>query len=225
MSTGVVLLAAGGSRRFGPGSPKQLKRLAGLPLFLKSLKVFSQLPSVHEILLVVTPKQEKKYKTWLRPKTFYQKVKIVSGGRFRGESVKKGILAASSKSKVILIHDTARPLVSKIVIQRVEKAASRYGVAVAAWPVSDTLKKINSKGNVQRTVPRKDLWLAQTPQGFRTAIAKKVLLHPRKSATDDVEMAERKGYAVKVVTGDPKNFKITYPYHYRLCQVMVKNRI
>ena len=217
-------MAAGGSRRFGSGSPKQLKRLNGIPVFIKSLSVFLNLPSVKEIILVVRPNQEKAIKKCLRPPTRYQKVKIIHGGRFRGESVKKGVVAISSQWSVLLVHDTARPLLTTSVVRRVEKAAKKHGVALAGWPLPDTLKKISISGHVRETIPRKNLWLAQTPQGFRMALAKKILTKPLRSATDDVQLAERRGYPIKVVYGAPQNFKVTFPFDFEVCQAMTRRK-
>jgi 2-C-methyl-D-erythritol 4-phosphate cytidylyltransferase/2-C-methyl-D-erythritol 2,4-cyclodiphosphate synthase len=110
--------------------------------------------------------------------------------------------------------------VSSKIISEVAVASYKMGAALAAWPLPDTLKK--GKGQlVERTIPRKDLWLAQTPQGFRFALAKKYLLHPSRTATDDVELAQRKGQKVALVLGSPINMKVTYPSDLSLCQKLI----
>jgi len=222
MASGVVLLAAGSSRRFPTSVPKQLLSLQGKPLFLHSLKLFSSIPSVKEIVVVVSPNVSRRVEKHIKKFGSSKSITLVKGGRFRGESVKHGVNALSKKVQMIFIHDTARPLLSSQVIRRVERATLKWGVALAAWPLPDTLK-LSSKGNrVMRTIPRHRLWLAQTPQGFRRPIAEACLLRPSPSATDDVELAERKGYAVKLVEGDPKNIKVTYPHDLRLCKVLAR---
>jgi 2-C-methyl-D-erythritol 4-phosphate cytidylyltransferase len=150
-----------------------------------------------------------------------KKWSVVDGGRFRGASVRNGYRALSPELSVVLVHDAARPMIDPDVIRRVEKASRETGVALAAWPLPDTLKQATSHRTVRRTIPRDGLWLAQTPQGFRQSVARSCLLHPSPSATDDAALAERKGFSVRLVLGSPMNFKITYPYEMRLCRLLL----
>jgi len=222
--TGVVLLAAGTSDRFGLRRPKPLVSLNGEPLFLKSFREFSRLPSVCEISLVVRSGEEKTYQRFLNRFKSKKKIHLISGGRFRGASVRNGVLALSKRVTLILVHDAARPLVNSKIIGRVEKAALKYGAALAAWPLGDTLKLSGKGGRVKKTIPRKNLWLAQTPQGFRRKTALKYLIRPTSEATDDVELVERKGHPVKIVMGDPRNLKVTYPFDLTVCRALVEKK-
>jgi len=223
MSTSAVLLAAGSGRRFKKKNPKQWALLNGEPLFLKSLRVFTRVPSVKEIVLVVNPRQEKKYKSLLKRKKYLRNVHVVAGGGFRGQSVKNGFRALRNPTSVVLIHDTARPLVTREIVRRVETAARRFGAALAAWPVGDTLKKSRKNDFVKKTVSRQSLWAAQTPQGFRWDWAVRVLGSPSTTATDDVELVERRGGKVKIVLGSSQNIKVTYPSDLKICQSLLKN--
>jgi 2-C-methyl-D-erythritol 4-phosphate cytidylyltransferase len=222
MRTGVVLLAAGSGRRFGRARPKQFMTLNREPLFMNSFRVFEKIPSVKEIAVVSRPSDLKTVARWTRRSRKNLTVRMIAGGEFRGASVRNGVKALAANLQVVLVHDTARPLVTREIVRRVEKAAFKTGVALAAWPLNDTLKLASAQGRVRKTVPRKNLWLAQTPQGFRRDIALKCLLHPSPSATDDVELAQRKGYPVQVVEGSATNMKVTYPADLKICQALAK---
>jgi len=221
MSTGVILLAAGLGRRFGGRIPKQLARLNGQPLFLKPLKIFAGIPSVGEIVIVVSKSLHSKVQGIVRRFKTRKKIILVLGGPFRGQSVKNGFRALSGQANVVLVHDSARPLVERKVVKRVEAAAKKFGVALAGWPLGDTLKLIGQTGQVIRTIPRKKLWLAQTPQGFRREIAEICLNYPKREATDDAKLAEAKGYKVKIVRGSPVNLKVTSPHDLRICRALL----
>lgn len=177
---------------------------------MRSVRAFAKRPTVREIVVVTPPAYIKKVQRWVGLLSRKKNISTVPGGPFRGASVCNGVLALSSRVDVVLVHDAARPLVTPAIIERVEKAAWKNGAALAAWPLADTLKQAAPSGFVKKTIPRKNLWLAQTPQGFRRDIALKCLCDPSPAATDDVELAERKGYRVRLVEGGPSNFKVTY---------------
>jgi len=222
MSTGAVLLAAGRGLRFHKNKPKQWAVFHNEPLFVKSLRTFIRHPSIQAVVLVVSPGEEKKYQRALQKYPFGKHVGLVRGGRFRGESVQKGVRALKRKVDIVLVHDTARPLVTPEIITRVEKAARKYGAALAAWPVPDTLKSTSHTGLVLKTISRKNVWQAQTPQGFRMAWAQKYLLKASNTATDDAELTERKGKKPKIVLGSPFNIKVTYPTDLKICRAFVR---
>jgi 2-C-methyl-D-erythritol 4-phosphate cytidylyltransferase len=212
MRCGVLLLAAGGGRRFGSRLSKQFLDLDGAPLFVHSLRVFSALREVKEILLVVPESSMNFTEQIVSREKIKKPFRIIAGGAYRGESVSKGLRQLSKDADIVLVHDAARPLVSRDVVRRVMNAAKKHGAALAAWPLSDTLKGADGQGRVKKTISRSNLWCAQTPQGFRRSIADKCLLKPSPTATDDAELAERKGVPVFVVSGSPLNIKITYPH-------------
>lgn len=218
MKSGVVLVAAGSGRRFGQSLPKQFLSIAGKPLFLHSLDVFNKCPRVKEIVVVVAKcffhKVTKRVERLGTRKT----IKVVLGGSFRGASVRNGVKAISPKLDVLLVHDAARPGVTPDIVKRVEDAAFKKGAALAAWPLPDTLKRGSKTGRVIKTIPRENLWLAQTPQGFRMNIARQFLLKPKKNATDDVELVERRNIPVALVLGSPTNLKVTYSHDLKFCE-------
>jgi 2-C-methyl-D-erythritol 4-phosphate cytidylyltransferase len=112
-------------------------------------------------------------------------------------------------------------LITRDIVERVAQAALKHGAALAAWPLPDTLKWAAANERVKKTVPIKNLWLAQTPQGFKRAVALKCLLKPSRSATDDVELAQRRGVRVQLVKGAPTNIKVTYPHDLDLCRALL----
>lgn len=244
MRSGVVLLAAGAGRRLGARKPKQFLSLNGRPLFMTPLAVFAAMPSVKDIVVVCSSEGRKAVESSVRRLKTKKPVAVVLGGAIRGESVRNGVKALSTDIDVVLVHDSARPLVTADIVRRVETAAKKTGAALAAWPLADTLKlALQGTGGqarrsfggqarrsfgeqtrqisfVKKTIPRKNLWLAQTPQGFRRDVALKCLLKPSASATDDVELAQRKGFKVAIVDGAADNFKVTYPMDLKLCRLL-----
>jgi 2-C-methyl-D-erythritol 4-phosphate cytidylyltransferase len=123
-----------------------------------------------------------------------------------------GLAALLPECEIVLVHDAARPFVTRDVLDAVIGAARAGEGAVPALPVADTLKQSDEGGHVARTVPRDGLWRAQTPQGFPRALIAHA--HARAKAdgvvgTDDAFLVERIGGMVRLVAGDPRNMKVT----------------
>jgi len=142
-------------------------------------------------------------------------VRVVAGGARRQDSVRLGVAAVPAGIGVVAVHDAARPLLSAETALAVVREAARSGAALAAVPVRDTLKRVSADGVVERTVDREGLWHAQTPQAFRTDVARTAhdeAVRRGLEATDDAALVEALGLAsVRVVRGDPWNFKVTDP--------------
>lgn len=225
VSSAVVVVAAGVGRRFG--KRKQFQRLGGHPLLYWPLRAFDDTACVTEVVLVVTAERV----AWGRrfvARAGLKKVRaVVPGGRERADSVRAGMAAVSPEVDVVLVHDAARALVSRDIVERVVAATRRTGAALAARPVTDTLKCAASTGNrflVKRTVSREGLWLAQTPQGFRADVLARIAPRLSSSLTDDVQAAERLGIAVEIVLGSARNFKVTVPDDLSLCRALFKEK-
>jgi 2-C-methyl-D-erythritol 4-phosphate cytidylyltransferase/2-C-methyl-D-erythritol 2,4-cyclodiphosphate synthase len=139
----------------------------------------------------------------------------VQGGARRQDSVANAFDAIAASADIILVHDAARPFVTTDIISRAIDAAAEHGAAIAALPVSDTVKRVGGSGRdvIVETVPREQIYLAQTPQAFRRDVLRDAVALGRSGvdATDEAALAERAGHAVHVVAGDPGNIKITTP--------------
>src|SRR5262249_14903291 len=138
-------------------------------------------------------------------------VRVVKGGARRQDSVANGFDAVAANADVVLIHDAARPFVTADLIDRTIDAAAAHGAAIAALQSRDTIKRGGRDGVITDTIPREEIYLAQTPQGFRRDILAKAIAAGRGGvdATDEAMLAEHAGFTVHVVDGDPGNVKIT----------------
>lgn len=211
MSVGVIIVAGGRGARLGAELPKQLLDLGGRSMLQRSVAAFDSHPRVKEFVVVLPADLVSKgpelvggtKKNW----------KFAEGGLRRQDSVLNGLKALSIDTKVVLIHDAARPFVSAALIDRVIDAAAKDGAAVPAVGVSDTVKQVDIESmTVKGTLPREAVWLAQTPQGFqRVVLDRAYVKNAGADVTDEGMLAERAGMPVTVVPGDPENMKITTP--------------
>jgi 2-C-methyl-D-erythritol 4-phosphate cytidylyltransferase len=180
---------------------------------------------VASVVLVVSEARRAWAERFVRREGFRKVRRVAAGGAERADSVRAGLGAIPPGNSVVLIHDAARALVPRAVIERVINAARRTGAALAARRVPDTLKRGRARGGrfvVQRTLPRADLWLAQTPQGFRSDVLARVAPRLVSSLTDDVQAAERRGIPVEIVEGSALNFKVTIPEDLEMCRMLLK---
>jgi len=209
-----LVVAAGRGERFGGAIPKQYAELAGQPLLRHSLAAFARHPAIAAVRAVIDPDDHALYEA---ASAGLDLLPPVAGGASRQASVRHGLESLEDlRPSQVLIHDGARPFVAAAVIDRVLAALAGAPGAIAALPLADTVKREASgqiSGQIAATVPRDDLWRAQTPQGFR--FAEILAAHRSASAepglTDDAAVAERAGLMVRLVAGDPANLKVTTP--------------
>jgi 2-C-methyl-D-erythritol 4-phosphate cytidylyltransferase/2-C-methyl-D-erythritol 2,4-cyclodiphosphate synthase len=217
-NTAVLIVAAGKGERAGRAGPKQYESLAGLPLLRRTVDAFSAWP-VH---VVIGPGQESLYRAAMGAKA----PPALTGGARRQDSVRLGLEAlAADPPDLVLIHDAARPLVSRQLIERVI-AALEAGVAgaVPMLAVADTLRRKEKTDWV--AVPRDELYRAQTPQGFRFAeILKAHRDHAGADATDDVAIAALAGLAVEAVPGEEENLKVTTEKDFALAEKLLGGEV
>lgn len=207
-----VVVAAGESRRLGSKKPKPFLMLGGGCTVLEaSVRALRKVPACAFLVLVVRPDVSTAAARILA-KCGAPGV-VAAGGAARADSVWEGIQRVPERFREVLIHDAARPFASPRLIHRVAQAARRFGAAVPAVPVADTLKEIRGRF-VARTLNRERIRAVQTPQGFSL----KVLRHierkagPRRARfTDEASLLEAFGRKVAWVEGERENFKITYP--------------
>jgi 2-C-methyl-D-erythritol 4-phosphate cytidylyltransferase / 2-C-methyl-D-erythritol 2,4-cyclodiphosphate synthase len=202
-----AIIAAGGrGLRFGGASPKQLLTLGGRPILARSVDAFVACDVISEIVVALPPDLAAAPPSYLEQRG--KPVTIVAGGHERRASVANAFARVSEQADVVVIHDAARPLVSDDLIRRTVTAASEAGAAIAALRAHDTVKQTNADGAITATLPRERIYLAQTPQAFRVPVLRDAL-RLEGEATDEAMLAERAGHTVRVVEGDPRNFKIT----------------
>jgi 2-C-methyl-D-erythritol 4-phosphate cytidylyltransferase len=229
-----VVVAAGAGVRAGPGEPKQFRPILGVPMLLRALRPFTGHPEVRQVVVVLPPGYAERPPEWLG-KLRGERLGLVAGGAQRVDSVRAGFQALSADTAVILVHDAARPFVSRGTIDAVI-ARARAGVgAVAAVPTADTLKEIGQGPHrptprVARTVDRERIWRAQTPQGFpRQMLHDAYAQLTGAGATanggaprDDAEVCERAGFPVELIPDSPYNFKVTTADDFRIAEALAR---
>lgn len=208
---GVIVAAAGRGTRLG-GGPKQYQPIGGVPMVLRALRPFVSHPDVKHVVLVLPPEDAAAPPAFLG--SLGAGLTIVGGGAERADSVAAGLAALDPACATVLVHDAARPFVERSVIDAVIAHARAGEGAVAAVPLSDTLKQAvpGDDSRVARTVPRDGLWRAQTPQGFPRAVLERAHAAARTASslpTDDAALVERTGVPVRLVPDSPRNLKVT----------------
>ena len=204
-----VIVAAGQGLRMG-GIDKVLSPLATEPILLRATRPFQDSPLVSQIVIVVAGEKEEMCRQLTGGPEWSKVTHICIGGPRRQDSVAEGLKRLKTFDYV-LIHDGARPLVTPDLIERGLEAAKETGAAVAAVPVTDTIKRADRSLTVVETLNREDLWAVQTPQVFRYDVIQIAHLQDAEEATDDAALVERLGHTVKLYRGSYDNLKITTP--------------
>jgi 2-C-methyl-D-erythritol 4-phosphate cytidylyltransferase len=214
-----LIVAAGSGERLGADVPKALVRAAGRTLLEWSIDALAPLPGLERIVVAMPPGVAAP-----------EGVTRVDGGMVRSESVARA-LAASGEGDPVLVHDAARPLVTAQLASAVLAALrddAGADAAIAAVPVSDTVKQVRAGGReVERTLDRRELWAVQTPQVFRRdALARALAAEPAvlAQATDDAWLVERAGGRVIVVPASAENIKVTTPHDLALAELLLARR-
>ena len=202
--TSVIIAAGGKGKRMG--RPKQLLKIAGQEILVKTVLAFKKLKRVKEIIVVTTPETFKTVSKKIKG------LKFAPAGRERIESVKNGLKEVSGGINLIAVQDGARPLVNPSDIEACLKAAQKDKAAVLGVFVKDTIKRVKD-GKIINTLKREELFAAQTPQCYRAEILKKALKKYGDEilATDESQLVEKLGITITAVTGDYRNIKITTP--------------
>ena len=214
MRVAAIIAAGGRGLRAGGGVPKQLRSIGGRTLLELALAPFDRSARVGEIVVVLPPALAADPPVGLQ--AVETPLRVVAGGRRRQDSVAAGLDAVGDAASLVLVHDAARPFCSRALIGRVIDAAAEAGAAVPAVQATDTVKQSADAGGhavVAATLPRERIHLAQTPQGFRADVLRAAVALGRRGvhATDEALLAERAGYTVRLVEGDPENVKVTTP--------------
>ena len=209
----VAIIAAGGhGHRLGREVPKPLVEIGGRSMLQRSIEPFDCSDRVDEIVVVLPPELASHPPAILR--ALHKPVHVVQGGFRRQDSVACGVDRLPDRTDVVVVHDAARPFVTPALIARTIDAAFESGAAVAALAARDTVKQRDMRqavAIVKATLPRETIYLAQTPQAFRASVLRDAIAVGRQGAeaTDEAALAERAGYPVRLVEGEPRNIKIT----------------
>ncbi len=223
----VIVVAGGSGKRMKTSEPKQFLSLLGKPVLLHSLLPFQHSEMVSRIILVAPANELERCRHQIVDAYHLHKVtRIVAGGEERADSVKAGLKALGSGEDYIAVHDGARPLIEIKSIEQVFNEAIRTGAAMLVQPITDTVKEVNESGEVQRTISREKLRLAQTPQVFSAEWLRKAYdgFPVDSKATDDAGVMEHAGYPVKTVCGNTANIKITTPDDLAIAEFILEQR-
>lgn len=230
MRVAAIIPAAGVGRRMQHRLPKQYLTLGDRPLLAVTLAVFEQLPEITEITVVAQPAalafcQDQV----ITPYGFKKVLRLVPGGKERQDSVYNAlkVLQRQNQWDIFLVHDGVRPFVTGAEIRRVLHSARTHGAAILACPVQDTVKQVNREGQIQKTLNRQEIWLAQTPQAFRADILWRAFVeaHGREFyGTDEASLVEALGLPVRVEPGSSLNIKVTTPEDLILAAAIYQER-
>ncbi len=215
---GAVIIAAGRGERMG-GVDKMFAQIAGEPVLARVVSVFEACSLISRIVIVLGEQNLERGKKLVAEEGFSKVTDVCPGGKLRQDSVLSG-LSRLGDCYWVVIHDGARPLVTVALIESGLEAAKESGAAVAAVPVSDTIKVAGDDRFVQGTPPRQHLWAVQTPQVFRSDIITRAYRKIRAEVTDDASLVERLGYRVKLHMGSYDNIKITTPNDLALAEII-----
>jgi 2-C-methyl-D-erythritol 4-phosphate cytidylyltransferase len=209
-----IIVAAGLGTRMGANTGKLFLELAGRPIIAHTWQQFEQAACLDEVVLVVRAGLPSTFAELGAKYAFKKPFRLVVGGAQRQDSVWNGLQALSPDAELVAVHDGARPLVTGELIAATLAAARETGAAVAAQPVTDTIKESADGRTVERHLDRQRLWAVQTPQTFRVPVLRRALAAARErglSLTDDTAACELIGQPVRLVPCVTPNPKVTVP--------------
>ncbi|MCM3146130.1 MULTISPECIES: 2-C-methyl-D-erythritol 4-phosphate cytidylyltransferase [Brevibacillus] len=212
MSTGVVIVAAGSGKRMGGQRNKLWLPLAGEPILAHTVRLFATHPDIDEVVLVVSEADHAEVMAWISAEKLA--VVVTLGGAERQDSVRNGLASLSANCDYVLVHDAARPFVTRKQISDMIKQVQQDQATIMAVPVKDTIKVVGANGLVESTPARESLWAIQTPQAFRMSLlreAHQAAEAAGKLGTDDAMLVEWLGHPVSIMQGSYENIKITTP--------------
>jgi 2-C-methyl-D-erythritol 4-phosphate cytidylyltransferase / 2-C-methyl-D-erythritol 2,4-cyclodiphosphate synthase len=218
-----VVVAAGRGERLGTPE-KVLVPLAGRAMLAWSLRALERAEKIGPVVVVAGSHTLDAVGRLVRDEGFAKVQAIVAGGERRQDSVGAGLAALPEGVEIVVIHDGARPLAEPELFDRCAAAAAESGAAIAATPVSDTLKRV-AEGDLTGTVDRAGLWAAQTPQAFRLALLRRAIAaNPGETVTDEAGLCEATGVPVSVVPASPANLKVTHAEDIPVADALLRAR-
>lgn len=220
--TVAIVPAAGYGRRLGLAVKKPFILLSGKPIVAYTLAALEECDAVDEIVVAAEASCVRRFKDLVKRYCFRKVSGIIVGGATRFESVKNCLDAIGPSFDIVVVHDGARPFIDSSTICESIRLARKFGACVVGVPETDTVKLIDGRGFVKKTLDRDRIFRAATPQAFRYDIIKRSYALKNKGViTDDVGLVERLGKPVKVLMGSPRNIKITTKEDIRLAMALL----
>ena len=220
-----IIVAAGKSERMGGGVDKAFLNLGSRPVVAWSLLAFEKNTDIDSIILVVRKDQLTAAKAVARMFGISKLSKIVPGGTRRQDSVQAALKEVDSDTRIVVVHDGARPCVAQEVISDVIKSARRGVASVTGCRICDTVKIVEKGITVSQTVDRTKYWAVQTPQAFPYSMLRKAYAtveQKQKEVFDDAQAVEIAGDAVKICETEKPNLKITTPEDLQIAAAILK---
>ncbi len=210
MHVTAIIAAGGRGVRFGGALPKQLLLLGGIPVLQRSVDAFVRHERITDIVVALPADLAAAPPPYVSGAG--KRLIVVDGGERRQDSVARAFARVPPSADIVVVHDAARPLVSAELISRTIDAAVEHGAAIAAVQATDTVKRADQRRVIVDTIPRSEIFLAQTPQAFQASVLREALSAASVTeATDEAALVERLGRRVVLVDGDARNVKITKP--------------
>ena len=224
----LLIPAAGMGRRMGSDRNKLLLTLLGKPLLAWTLLAAEAARDISWIGIIGQVADQADFKAILAQMSLSKPVQLIPGGETRQESVYNGLQALPAAAERVLIHDGARCLATPQLLDRCATVLLDCPGLIAAVPVKDTIKVVNQTGIIQDTPDRRQLWAAQTPQGFDVLLLKQCHEQGRSlgwEVTDDAALFERCGLPVRIVEGEETNLKVTTPVDLAIAEFILRQRL
>ena len=217
-----IILAGGIGNRMNAGIPKQFMLLGDKPVLMHTINRFHEANSSMEILVVLPENEIKAWEALCQKHSFRIVHKIVDGGETRFHSVKNGLVYMDEKS-IVAIHDGARPFASATLINKTFSEAEKFGNAVPAISVNESLRKV--VGDKNEIADRSSFVIIQTPQCFQSETLKSAYKSDFKNSfTDDANVVEFVGESIHLIDGERDNNKITFPADLIIGEAILKSR-
>lgn len=220
----VLVPAAGLGLRLGPGTPKALRPLRGESLLVHAVRRIIATPSVGCVVVAAPPDAIDQVAIMLAPLRGPDtaEITVVAGGATRQASVAAALAVVAERYDIVLVHDAARALTPSLLFERVATAIREgHGAVIPVLPVVDTIKQVDTAGDVLGTVDRSALRAVQTPQGFRRTVLEAAHAAAVDDLTDDAGLAEKIGITVHTVPGDDAAMKITRPFDLAVAELLL----
>ncbi len=224
-----IIPAAGSGSRLGGKLPKQFLPLAGIPIIFHTLLRFEICQDIDAIAIALPISDLVEMGDAISERAFHKPFHLVPGGKERSDSILNALEAIAGLSpEIVVVHDAVRPFISTTDISAVINRAKEIGAAVLGIPAIDTIKEVEN-GLITRTLDRRKIYRAQTPQAFRYELLLKANRQaradhvPSEWMTDDSLLVERLGAPIAIVEGSPDNFKITTPEDFKLAEKMISS--